>query len=184
MGEQGKTIITAEMSATDALYESIRFELAQAESVVAYIHDTLHPEMDAHRGRIKPCSQGEVYAKLFSTAVDKPGEMWELIEQRRLAKDRDEPGLTADKALEIADIIYYLEQPGGRWLLYGLHEPPEVPDDRQAEIEMLLGVTLELARELCVYKYRTRMLYRDTPDHVRKHAESLVIARVVDAWGY
>jgi hypothetical protein len=139
-----------------------------------YIHEQIIPTMDKRRRRLQPATSDVVVEKLYGTDRRKPGEwvefMMEVIKSGRRK--------TVDKALEIADLIYYMEQPGGWMWLY-----PNLPDSfdhTKAELRLIegtLGVSLEEARLYCIVKYSTRTVYGDLPKRRYKRIESDVMTK-------
>ncbi|MDQ3099578.1 MAG: hypothetical protein M3Q44_07590 [bacterium] len=137
-----------------------------------FIHDTLIPAMDRHRGRKKPAVQNDVIRKLYSVKKNKPGElvesMFEIIKSRSL--------LTTDKALDIAELIYYMEQPAGHPFLYG--DPPYNYDhtlEMNEIIEAAFSVSLDQARAFCIAKYITRIRFNNLPEDARKQMEYMAV---------
>lgn len=176
MSEQRLPSVSPHELVAESFQRQVANDIRRTGNPQQYIHEILLPMMNEHRGRETPMTVEEVHHKLFSTESDKPGELAEFVEQRRQGQVGE--GLNAGLALEIADLMYYLEQPASRDLLYGSPEERNVPFDRRRELEILLGVTLEKARLFCIYKYRTRMEFAHLDDERRKRMEALVIERV------
>jgi hypothetical protein len=135
-------------------YEYLVGKLTTISDKGKYIRTDLIPRMDRHRGRTEPSK--DAFLKLLKTDDSKPGELVEfMVELMRGNKG------TASWALEIADVVYYMENPSGRKLLYENPTAPagelKVSQEVAELIEGTFGVSLERAREFCILKYETRM---------------------------
>jgi hypothetical protein len=139
-----------------------------------YIHEQIIPTMDLRRRRIEAASPDEIVKKLYSTERRKPGEWVEfMMEVIKSGRRR-----TVDKALEIADLIYYMEQPGGwMWLYPNLPDSFDHTEKELRVIERTLGVSLEEARLYCIVKYSTRAVYGDLPKRRYKRIESDIMTK-------
>lgn len=146
-----------------AYYETLSAEIAAIADPRAYIHETLIPAMDVHRGRTVPLTFSDVFQRLFATG-DKPGEMVEYFEELR--KHR---GLTPALALEMADMVYNMER---------LEAIDDEPVDIAPYIEEWSRIPADAARRICIVKYRTRMERTSPlPKEDRDQIEEYTMAR-------
>lgn len=181
MGEQ--SLFEIDNSGIDNFYNDLVAEVESVTDYQQYIHEVLLPMMDQHRGRTEPAPKSKIMQRLFSTDPEKPGEMIEFFEAAEDAARKGQK-ITPEKALEIADLIYFMEQPGGRHLLYGSDESGKIVADPYGLVEETLGVDIDTARLFCMIKYRTRIHY--TPlveDEDRKEIEKAIMARLLKRLG-
>ena len=117
--------------------------------------------MDIRSQRRQPLSFEEVELKLNSTNPKKPGEWHEWSEALRESHDKFTPQL----ASEVADLVYYANQPNYK------NNPNQ---------DFLLYLTLgdnyrEISNNFCVIKYNARLKYGDLPNH--KEIENMLLLR-------
>lgn len=124
-----------------------------------YIRERIIPRMNERSGREKPLTRSEIIERLYSIDPQKPGEIVEGVFERVWSKYR----LSADVALEIADIVYYTLQPNCPDVLSN-------PDPWY----LLHQITPERAYDFCILKYSTRILYGNQPNY--KEIEHWVMA--------
>lgn len=126
----------------------------------AYITSVLIPKMDERRREGRSLTREEIEEKLASLDPLKPGEEHEVAKALR---DSGNKLMTADLALEIADLVYLWLQPN-----YSMGESESV------FTELILG-DWDLACAFCIVKYETRMACGDAEDY--KRIETLVMAK-------
>lgn len=116
-----------------------------------YIIDIVIPRMQERRGR-EELTETQIRERLERPPRSgKPGEFRELEEQVR----RDIDGVDGKFASEIADVVYYCNQPNC---------PQDLITSMHSWLE-LLGIPLKTAQEFCIIKYELRIQYGDRLDH-------------------
>ena len=159
-------------------YQELKEQISGIDERGIFIQIELIPAMDQHRRRTTPLASEEVFTKLFSVDLVKPGGMVELLDQVRVDVGRR---LSLEYALEIADVVYYQEQPSVREYLY---QNPDTPIGQltihTVIVEMMeksLGVVLETASLFCIAKYLSRIHFDQQSDF--KSLEEEVLRRLL-----
>lgn len=118
----------------------------------AFIKCVIIPEMDRRRGRNAPLSSAAVLQKLHAPEnSDKPGEGPEFARALRESGSR----FTPDLALEIADLVYYYNQPNAL-----------TRQSLNALLFLILGDQWKkLSDDFCMVKYATRIQYGNRHDY-------------------